>query len=150
MGSIQGRAGNTGAIAGFTFTGPGQDSGVIGVFPPPSAQYPHMRIWPIGWEKFSFQLTGAGTGYAITVYGTIDQATSFGQASNWFILPGEAVDSASGQWANPLLSPDTTGGQPIANALDCKSRLLALRATSAAAPGFTAAGSITLEYLVTS
>lgn len=148
MGSIAGRAGNNGAILGFPFTAAGQDSLVIGVKAQPSAQvnqYPAQRIWPVGWEKFSFQLTGTGTGYSIKVYGTFDQQTALGNANEWFLLPGNAVDSSQGNWANPMLS-----GVENASVLNVKAPLLAIRATSDNAPGQTASGTINLMYMVVS
>ena len=146
MGSIPGRVGVNGPEITFTFTAAGQDSGVLGVIPAVSAKYPPLRLWPYGWEKFSFQLIGSGTGYAVTVYGTFDQDTAAGNASNWFTLPGNAVDSGIAAWANPLIA-----GNPNASALEVKSKLLAVRATSALALGESAVtGSVTILVGVSS
>lgn len=145
MGSISGRVGNNGAVVGYTFTAAGQDSGVIGVLPADNNYTPAKRLWPVGWEKFGLQLTGSGTGYSITVYGTFDQATALGEAEEWFILPGNSADATQGQWANPMLS-----GVNTANSLAVKAPLLALRATADNAPGQTASGTVNLQYIVVS
>lgn len=142
MGSIPGRIGVNGALVAYTFTAAGQDTGVIGVEPAPNAYYPPIRLWPYGWEKFSFQLAGSGTGYAITVYGTYDMATAAGTASNWFTLPGNAVDAGVAAWANPMIA-----GNPNAMALEVKAKLVAVRAVSALAVGSSnVTGSIELLY----
>jgi hypothetical protein len=113
--------------------------------PPVSAYYTApRRLWPVGWEKFSFQLTGTGTGYAVTVYGTFDYQTSIGNGTEWFVLPGNSTDATVAQWSNPLQSG------PTSCALNVKAPLLAVRATSASAVGFTATGTVTLQMLVTS
>jgi hypothetical protein len=147
MGSVNGRVGNTGSIVGFTFTAAGQDSGVVGVNPAASAQYPPIRLWPVGWEKFTFQVTGTGTNYAITVYGTFDANTANGVAgaAEWYELPGTPTDSTIAQWQNPMLS-----NVPGANAFQCKAPLLAVRATSAATPGNTVTGTVNFQYQVVS
>lgn len=148
MGSISGRSGNNGATLGFTFDSTHLDSGVIGVMAQPAAQvnqYPAQRLWPIGWEKFTFQLTGTGTGFSILVYGTIDQQTALGLANEWFVLPGNPIDNGQGQWANPMLSQVNT-----ASALSVKAPLLAVRAVASTAPGGAITGSIKFNVLVVS
>jgi hypothetical protein len=118
------------------------------VNPPASAQYPSIRIWPIGWKDFQFQLIGTGTGYAVTVYGTFDQNTADGNATNWFQLPGAPTDATSAQWSNPMYSLDQNNGN--ASMLVVKAPLLAVRAVSSAAFGNTPTGDISLYYMVTS
>ena len=146
MGSIPGRVGVNGPEISFTFTAAGQDSGVLGVIPAVSAKYPPLRLWPYGWEKFSFQLLGTGTGYAITVYGTFDQDTAAGNANNWFTLPGNPVDTGIASWSNPMIA-----GNVNASALEVRTKLLAVRATSDLALGSSSVtGTITLSVGVSS
>ncbi len=69
--------------------------------------------------KWTVSATGGGTGYSVTMYGTNDpkayaawrQGMNPGQypggaltlpASSWFILPGPAEETGTGQIANPL------------------------------------------------
>lgn len=143
MGSIPGRVGVI-APKEYTFTAAGQDSGPVGVYPG-GGRLPFIRLWPLGWEKFSFQVIGPGTGYAITVWGTYDIATAEGNGTAWFQLPGNSEDSTSagGTWSNPLLSDN-----PNNYALEVKAKLRAVRFTSANSLGATATGNMNVLWTV--
>lgn len=83
------------------------------------------------WTKWVFQLTGVGTGYAITVFGTIDVATAYNEPGNggfWFELPAPSTESGVGDafvWSNPLTLGVGT------SALYVNAPLVAVRALSA-------------------
>lgn len=91
-----------------------------------------------GWRNWvlSFIIAaGAGTGYTVTWYGTIDPATAYGvpataaygaSAANWIQLPAPAVETTgdTSLWTNP---------QTVANtAVYCNAPFVAIRANVAA------------------
>lgn len=99
-------------------------------------------VGAIGMTKWIFQKIGAGTGYTVTLLGTINPAayqaytnggagdpigTSAIPASDWFVLPGPSEQSGTGIIANPLT--DTT---PI---LTVSMPLVAVRAVLTAVSG---------------
>jgi len=128
MGSNKTTVGNAAGVSAATFTAAGQDSG------------PLLFNVCTGYEKWVFQLTGSGTGYAVTIYGTLDRDTAAGTAvtPQWFALPGQSSE-ASPAWTNPL-----TMDSP---ALAVNAPLVAVRAVSSALPGGES-GSVTLQIFV--
>lgn len=52
--------------------------------------------------RWRFQLAGTFTGYSVQLYGTLDANTAKGLAANWFPLDSPAVQSGTGNVANPL------------------------------------------------
>jgi hypothetical protein len=140
MGSVVGRVGNKGGYPLFDFTEAGQDTGAL-----------LYGIIGIGWKDFLFQLIGAGTGLAVTLYGTIHEPTALGLINpatsapyaEWFVLPAPSTE-ASAQWNNPISPGPTTCANYV------KAPILAVRATSAALLGATPAGTSSLIVFVTS
>jgi hypothetical protein len=142
MGSSITSVGSAGGKPVFTFTASGQDTGVLPLMNECSR-----------WPKWMFQVVGAGTGYTVTLYGTIDTVTAYqdfpldqqpvnnyGSTGNeWFPLPAPSVE-AGFQWTNPL----TTG-----NALYTTAPLVAVRAVSSTTIGFPGVtGEVTLLAFV--
>lgn len=116
----------------YSFTAAGQDSGVLSLKEAARSQ------------KWMFQLTGTGTGYQVTLYGTIDQATGYNEPGNnaeWFELPSPSVESGFA-WANPLMIA------PGRRACYVNAPLVAVRAVSDNAPGATASGTVELQAFV--
>jgi hypothetical protein len=127
MGSSITSVGGAGGKPVFTFTASGQDSGVLPIVSECSR-----------WPKWMFQLVGAGTGYSVTLYGTIDTVTAYqdfpaaqqpvnnyGSTGNeWFPLPAPSVEVGGDAftWTNPLT---------LGNALYVTAPLVAVRAVSA-------------------
>ena len=78
-----------------------------------------------------FQLTGTGTGYSVTMYGTIDADTAYnvpGNGAYWFELPAPSTESGGGDafvWSNPMTLGVGT------SALYVQAPLVAVRAVSA-------------------
>lgn len=142
--SIPGRTGVIQPFVGMTFTAAGQTSPIIGVTPG-GGRLPFVRMWPLGWEKFTFQLRGSGTGYAITAFGTIDMATAEGNGNAWQTIPGAAIDAtqAGGVWANPMLTDN-----PDYITLNNKAPWRAIKFVSDNDTGATAAGSIDVLVFV--
>jgi hypothetical protein len=83
------------------------------------------------WTKWMFQLIGTGTGYAVTIYGTLDPATAYNEPGNggyWFELPAPSTESGVGDafvWTNPLTLGVGT------SALYVNAPIVAVRAVSA-------------------
>lgn len=128
MGSNKTTVGNVAGVPAVTFTAAGQDSG------------PLLFNVCSGWEKWVFQLTGSGTGYSVTIYGTLDRDTATGASASpqWFALPGN-VSEANPVWSNPLTA--------VNPALFSNAPLVAVKAVSAALPGGVT-GSVTLQIYV--
>jgi len=139
MGSSITSVGSAGGKPVFTFTASGQDSGVLPLVTECSR-----------WPKWMFQVVGAGLGYNITLYGTIDTVTAYqnfppeqrpvndyGSTGNeWFPLPAPSVE-AGFQWSNPIYKPDNS-------ALYVTAPLVAVRAVSGTVIGGTISGTVTL------
>ncbi len=103
---------------------------------------------PIGMSKYTFQLVGGGTGYSVSVYGTIDPTAylSYTQhygsdgfegsvpATSSGLLPAPSEQSGTGNMANPLTS--------TALFLYCNMPLVAVRAVLTASA--TPTGSVSL------
>ena len=112
----------------FTFTAGGEDTGSLMAVPPGTP-----GLWECSrWTKWMFQLVGTGTGYSVTMYGTIDTATAYNEPGNghfWFELPAPSTESGGGDafvWSNPLTLGVGT------SALYVQAPLVAVRAVSAA------------------
>lgn len=126
MGSSNTTVGNQAGKPLMTFTAAGQDTGSL------------LYNEATSYSKWGFQLTGTGTGYLITLYGTFDRDTAAGTAASpqWFELPAPSTEAAF-QYANPLAN---AVGQRV---MFCNMPMVAVRAVSSAQPG-GASGSVTL------
>lgn len=79
----------------------------------------------IGFSKWGFQILGGGTGYSVSVYGTLDpvlfkyldtpgtagtpQALALiVPASSWFLLPAPSSETGTGADANPMVAANPT------------------------------------------
>lgn len=135
MGSSVTSVGSKGGKVLVAFTASGQDTGSL---------FPHMSE-ATRWGKWLFQLTGTGTGYSVTVYGTIDIPTAYnlpGNNAEWFELPAPSTESGSA-WSNPLTIPDN-------RALYVTAPLVAIRAVSDTQIGFPGVtGTVSLQVLTT-
>jgi hypothetical protein len=133
MGSAVTSVGSTGGKNLFTFSDSGQDTGSL-----------HPEMWEASrWGKWLFQLTGTGTGYAVTLYGTIDIPTAYDEPGNnaeWFEIPSPSTE-AQFQWANPM---SLEVGQ---RALQANAHILAFRAVSSTVIGGTITGTVSLQVL---
>jgi hypothetical protein len=143
MGSNYLRVGNFGSSPAFTFTPSKLDTGPI----------PWSQLgWSLGTDKFNFQISGPGTGYQVTLYGTFHYGTAMGLIdpdtglpyAYWFQLPGAPTDATGGQWYNPMLNT------PQASALNCKAGLVAFRGVAAPYLGQTPTGNLYLRVFITS
>jgi hypothetical protein len=136
MGSSITSVGSKGGKPLFTFTAAGQDTGsfmahiprAVPGQPIPIIQ-PGLRECP-RWSKWMFQLTGTGTGYAVTMYGTIDEPTARNEAGNggyWFPLPAPSSETVGDAfaWTNPLT---------VGTALYVHAILVGVRAVSGVGP----------------
>jgi hypothetical protein len=97
----------------------------------------------LGYKNSLFQLTGTGTNYAITCWGTIDVATATnapGNNAEWVELPAPSTEAAY-QWNNPMQSVDGK------KTLFCGAPFIAYRFTSAALPGQSVTGSVVVQIL---
>jgi hypothetical protein len=131
MGSNLVSVGNRAGKSVFTFAAAGVDTGSL------MAPVANGGILLAGlrecarWTKWMFQLTGTGTGYAVTVYGTIDVDTAYNEPGNggfWFELPAPSVEAGGGDaftWSNPLTLGVGT------SALYVNAPIVAIRAVSA-------------------
>lgn len=135
MGSAVTSVGSKGGKPLFTFTASGLDTGSL---------LPQM--WECSrWGKWMFQLTGTGTGYAVTLYGTLDVDTAYNNPGNsgaWFELPSPNTES-NFSWANPLqIAPGKSTCQVNAH-------IIAFRAVSSTVIGGTITGSVNLLMFAT-
>ena len=100
----------------------------------------------IGFQEFSafskivVQRTGQGTGYVVTVYGTIDRDTAAGiatgSAAEWQPIPSPSTEAAN-QWSNPLTDSNKLMAidKPFA----------AIRFTITAASGMSQSGTVGVQ-----
>jgi hypothetical protein len=130
MGSNIVSVGNRAGKPIYTFTAAAEDTGSLMAVPPGTP-----GLWEAArWGKWLFQLTGTGTGYSVTMYGTIDVATAYDEPGNghfWFELPAPSTESGVGDafvWSNPMTLGVGT------SALYVNVPLVAVRALSGAGP----------------
>lgn len=124
--------GNRAGKSVFTFAAAGVDTGSL-MAPVANGGNPLGGLRECSrWCKWMFQLTGTGTGYSVTMFGTLDVGTAYNEPGNggfWFELPAHSVQEAGGDvffWSNPL----TLGIGTSALYLNCP--LVAVRALSGA------------------
>ena len=131
MGSNGASIGNLCGKILFSFTAAGQDSGAL-----------TFKEVPPFYKARTFQLLigGGGSGMTVQLYGTLDQLTCEGLATNWEPIPAPSTESTPA-WSNPLT--DSAGTRLFY----CNAPLAAVRAVSSGA-GWT--GTATLLLLAAS